>query len=74
MIRRIADVAVVVCSVIGAGLVAANIGVALYGYIIFMIANVASLVVLSKAQGVKSIILVNVMFFVINLVGIVRNI
>jgi hypothetical protein len=74
MIRRIADVAVVVCSVIGACLVAANIGAALYGYIIFIIANVASLVVLSKAQGVKSVMLVNAMFFVINLVGIVRNI
>lgn len=57
----------------GAILVALNIGQAQLGYTVFLISSLAGIYLLLKSNASRSLLAVNVMFMIINIVGIMRG-
>ncbi len=66
------DAIALVGSVVGSILVASNTGLTLYGYICFLVASFASIVILRKSHVSKSMLFLNWYYVVINCVGVVR--
>jgi len=73
MIKRIADVLALGGAIGGSGLIAANVGLNAVGYVLFLLSSVSSLYLLKTTKNApKSLILQNLFFVMVNLVGLVR--
>jgi hypothetical protein len=73
MITKIANFFALGGAIGGSTLVASNLGLAFLGYILCLASSVASAYLLIKTRGApKSLILQNLFFVVVNVVGIVR--
>ena len=70
--KKFVEILYFICAFSGAVLVALNVGLQLPGYILFLISSVAGsyLVLISNAS--RTLLWVNLMFMVINFIGIVR--
>ncbi len=63
----------VLCGAIGGStLIAANIGMNVLGYVLFLISSVSSLLLLRGTNVSKSLVLVNLYFTLMNVLGIMR--
>lgn len=67
------DIVYMTTSITGALLVAANIGAQLVGYTLFLISSLTAIFLLTRSNASKSLIIVNLVFALINLVGIIRS-
>lgn len=72
MKARILDLAYLLAAFLGALLVAANIGAALYGYVLFLISSILGGYLAYNSNASRSLLYVNIMFGLINVLGIVR--
>ena len=72
MKKRLADIIYLASSAIGALLVALNIGMQLEGYALFLISSISGIYLLLKSDASRSLVWVNAMFAVINIIGIIR--
>jgi hypothetical protein len=70
--KMILDVLVLVGAIGGSTLIAANIGMNVLGYVLFLISSVASLLLLRQSDASKSLVWVNLYFTAMNVIGIVR--
>ena len=70
--KKICDFVYIVGSFGGALLIALNIGMNLFGYLLFFLASLASLWLLSKSNASRSLFIVAVGFAIINLIGVFR--
>ena len=74
MIEKLANIIALGGAVTGSALVAANIGAAGIGYIMFLASSIASVYLLMRSSDAPtSLIYQNVFFVVINLIGIVHH-
>jgi hypothetical protein len=60
-------------AVVGSALIASNIGKARIGYVLFLISATASCILLLNSDASKSLLLTNLWFIVMNIIGIVRH-
>lgn len=60
-------------AVLGSALIAANIGKARIGYILFLLSAAASCVLLLESDASRSLLLTNLWFIAMNVIGIVRH-
>lgn len=72
MKKKIADIIFVASNAIGASLIALNTGLQLYGFISFLIGNFVGMYLLKGSNASKSLFVIQLMFAVINIVGIIR--
>lgn len=72
MIKRILDAIYLISSVLGAVLIAANVGAQLLGYCLFLVSSIIAVYLLHRSNASRSLMIVNVIFAVINLIGIIR--
>lgn len=72
MMKKIADILFVISNAVGALLIASNIGLHLYGFISFLIGNIFGMYLLKQSNASKSLMIIQVMFTVINIIGIIR--
>lgn len=70
--KRVVEVIYFLSAFAGAILVALNIGLQLPGYILFLVSSVAGSYLVLISDASRSLLWVNVMFAIINVVGIVR--
>lgn len=59
-------------AILGSTLLAINISVSGWAYVPFLLSNIASLCVLSRINAPNALILQNLFFVIINIVGLVR--
>ena len=71
-VKRIVDGLYLASSAVGATLVALNVGAQLAGYSLFLLSSVCALYLLRGTGASRSLMMVNGMFAVINLIGIIR--
>lgn len=71
-VKRIVDGLYLASSAVGATLVALNVGAQLAGYCLFLLSSCCALYLLRGTGASRSLMMVNGMFAVINLIGIVR--
>lgn len=71
-VKRIVDGLYLASSAVGATLVALNVGAQLAGYSLFLLSSVCALYLLRGSNASRSLFIVNGVFAVINLIGIVR--
>lgn len=71
-IKRLIDVVYLMTSIAGATLVALNIGQQLLGYILFLISSIAGAYLIIHSNVSRSLLTVTAIYFIINLVGIIR--
>jgi len=62
------------CAFAGAILIALNVGVALWGYVLFLSSSILGGYIAYASKSPRSILYVNCVFFAINVLGIVRAI
>ena len=72
MKKKLADVIFVVSNAVGASLIALNMGLQLYGFISFLIGNFVGMYLLKNSDASKSLFVIQIMFAIINIVGIIR--
>lgn len=72
MKRKLLDYGYLASSLAGAALIALNLGTQVLGFTLFLVSNILGVVLLKGSTASKSLILVNVVFALINVVGIVR--
>lgn len=70
--KLIADVLVVLGSLVGSTLIALNVGLNELGYICFIVASVFTMYLLLNSTASRSLLLVNLYFLIINVVGLFR--
>ena len=70
--KKVVDYVYLISSIVGAALVASNAGVQLAGYTLFLISSLCALYLLRLSNASKSLWIVNGMFALINLFGIIR--
>ena len=70
--KRFLDICVVAGAIGGSTLIASNIGMNVFGYILFLVSSVASLFLLRRSDASKSLVLVNLYFTAMNMIGIIR--
>lgn len=70
--KRIIDAMYLIFSVAGAVLVALNIGYQLVGYILFLLSSILGSVLILGSNASRSLLTVNIIFAIINIVGIIR--
>jgi len=73
IVKHVADVIYLLGSIMGATIVALNIGQAQAGYIVFLFSSFAGLYLLLKSNASRSLLAVHIMFMAINVLGIVRG-
>lgn len=56
----------------GAAIIAANIGLNVVGYVMFLSSSIAGIFLLRKSDASKSFMIVTVYYAIVNAVGIVR--
>lgn len=72
--KKIADVLALGGAILGSMLVAANIGLAVFGYVAFLLASIASIYLLYHTRNApKSLILQNIFFVGVNVFGLFRH-
>lgn len=71
-IKPAVDVVFLLTSFAGAGIIAANIDLNVIGYWLFLVSSIAGFTLVWNSNASKSLLLVNAMFAIINIVGIVR--
>lgn len=59
-------------SMSGAPLIALNISLGVWGYVLFLISSVASIMLLKGSNASKSMMIVAVYFTIVNTIGIIR--
>lgn len=59
-------------SIGGALLVALNIGAQVFGYVLFLVSSLTGIILLRKSNAPKSLLIVNIVFAVINTIGLFR--
>ena len=69
---RIADVIYLGSSMVGALLVALNIGLQFEGYALFLVSSISGSYLVLKSNASRSLLWVNGLFAIINIVGMVR--
>jgi hypothetical protein len=67
------DAIAVIGAVLGSLMVAANAGVALLGYLLFLASSTASVVLMRRSNVSRSLVALNVYFMFVNVVGIIRH-
>lgn len=70
--KYIADALFLAGNIAGSTLIAMNIGLNFYGYLAFIAGSLAGTYLLLNSNASKSILLITLYFFVINVVGVVR--
>ncbi len=70
--KTLLDVLVLVGAIGGSTLIAANVGMNVIGYVLFLISSVSSLLLLRQSNASKSLVLVNLYFTAMNVLGIFR--
>ena len=72
--RFILDFCVIAGSMIGSAMVAANLGqqFIVIGYALFLIAGVASVIILKATKGAGSLLFINCYFTIVNIIGLIR--
>lgn len=70
--KRILDVVYLTSSFLGAVLIAANVGAQLLGYCLFLVSSIVAVFLLYRSDASRSLLIVNIMFALINLLGIFR--
>lgn len=72
--KHIANILALGGAVGGSFLVAANVGVAVVGYVLFLLSSVASLYLLRKTDNSpKSLVYQNIFFICVNIFGLYRH-
>lgn len=71
-LKRVIDSIYLVSSIAGATLVALNIGQQLLGYSLFMVSSIAGAYLIINSNVSRSLLTVTAIYFIINLVGIIR--
>jgi hypothetical protein len=71
--RRILELVSFLAAVVGATLVALNIGIGLYGYILFTASSIATIILLRHSNASKVIEWQTYVFVIVNVVGIIRH-
>jgi len=71
--KQIVDIIYLVTAFAGAIIVASNIGQARLGYSIFFVSSLAALYLLAISNASRSLVVVNILFMVINVYGIIRG-
>lgn len=71
--RRILELVSFLAAVVGATLVALNIGIGLYGYILFTVSSIATIILLRHSNASKVIEWQTYVFVIVNVVGIIRH-
>lgn len=71
-VKRLIDGLYLASSIVGATLVALNVGAQLAGYSLFLLSSCCALYLLRDSNASRSLIIVNGVFAVINLIGIIR--
>jgi hypothetical protein len=69
----IIDIAAVGGAMIGAFLIAANIGKARLGYVFFLISSIASVILVLNSNVSNSLLVTNAFFIGMNLLGLARH-
>ena len=69
--ERFYDIVAIAGAMIGSALVASNSGYAVLGYVFYLFGAAASVKILIT-KGVPSLLIVNIYFVVINIIGIIR--
>jgi hypothetical protein len=70
--KRVLDFLAVAGAIGGSSLIAANVGLNVLGYAFFLISSLASLQLLRQSDASKSLIVINLWFTAMNVLGIVR--
>ena len=70
--KKLIEVIYFSCAAIGAILVAANVGFAVLGYVLFLISAVLGAWLAYHSNAARSLLWVNVVFGCINVLGIIR--
>lgn len=70
--KRVLDFLAVAGAVGGSTLIASNVGLNVLGYALFLISSLASLQLLRQSDASKSLIVINLWFTAMNVLGIVR--
>lgn len=73
MLKKIADVVALGGAIIGSTLIALNIGVAVVGYLFFLLSAIAAVYLLKTTKGPGSLLLLNLFFVGVNLFGLIRH-
>lgn len=74
MIRKIADFVALFGAIAGSALVAANMGLAVFGYVAFLASSIASVYLLFKTKDApRSLMLQNLFFIGVNVFGLIRH-
>jgi hypothetical protein len=72
LLKKSMEVAYLVTSIIGAILIASNIDANLIGYCLFFVSSCCGAYLAYHSNASRSLLMVNVIFGIINLFGIVR--
>ncbi len=59
-------------SLAGAPLIALNISLGVWGYVLFLISSISSIILLKSSNASKSLMIVAVYFTIVNAIGIIR--
>ncbi len=70
--KKIVNISYLATSAIGALLIALNVNANVLGYVLFLISSILASVIVLKSNADRSLLYVNVMFGIINVIGIIR--
>jgi hypothetical protein len=70
--KRVLDIIAIAGAVGGSTIIALNLGWNVFGYFLFLMSSLASLKLLVSSKSPPSLIITNLWFTVINVVGLVR--
>jgi hypothetical protein len=73
MKMKIVNFVYLATSIVGALLIAANIQANLIGYVLFLISSILGAYLVTISNASRSLLIVNIVFAIINVIGIVRH-
>lgn len=71
--KKVIDYVYIISSILGAVVIASNTGTQFVGYCLFLLSSLCTLYLLHLSDASKSLWIVNGMFAVINLYGVIRS-
>lgn len=69
---KFVEVVFLLSSIIGAGILALNVGANIFGFVFFLISNVCSFYLYKKSNVSRTMFIVTFIFSIINVLGIIR--
>jgi hypothetical protein len=70
--NKIVDGIYLATSFAGAAIIAANVNANVLGYVLFLVSSILGAYLVMKSNASRSLLIVNIVFAIINVVGIVR--